>query len=76
MANKIVRTSTKAKGGITFSEKKQMDAIAKKWTDIAFQTGAVDKDRLIEAIKRLYAVSGLKGAKPAAIKSALTKESV
>jgi hypothetical protein len=57
---KMIRTKTKATGGITAEEKAKMDEIAAFWTANAFRTDPVDPDRLTSAIKRLYAVAGLK----------------
>src|SRR3990167_1100142 len=58
--SKLVRTPTRAEGGITPEEKSKMDAIAKKWIAKAFCTGDTDKEKLTQAIKDLYKVSGLK----------------
>src|SRR3990167_7575076 len=58
--SKLVRTPTRAEGGITPEEKSKMDAIAKKWIAKAFCTGDTEKEKLTQAIKDLYKVSGLK----------------
>ena len=59
-STKIVRTPTKAHGGIMADEKKSMDALVVKWKKIAFKTGPLDREKIEEAIKGLYRVSGLK----------------
>ena len=58
--SKIVRTPTRAEGGITEDEKKQMDLITQKWIKNAFRTEPINKDKITKAIKDLYKVSGLK----------------
>jgi hypothetical protein len=40
-----------------------MDAISKKWIAIAFQTGPMDKEKVTDAIIRLYAAAGLQPPK-------------
>ena len=57
--SKIVRTPTRAEGGITEDEKKQMDLITRKWIKIAFRTDPIDKKTITKAIKELYKVCGL-----------------
>src|SRR5271157_6210291 len=59
MAN-IIRTPTKAHGGITPEEKQQMDDHAKLWISRAMRTDPIEPDKIIYAIERLYEVSGLK----------------
>ena len=56
----IVRDGKIATGGITKKEKKQMEAISKKWIDIAFKTGRTDRKKLTSAIEKLYEIAGLK----------------
>jgi hypothetical protein len=56
----ILRTPTKAEGGITPEEKAKMDEISKKWIKVAFRTEPINKEKITDAIKRLYSVSGLK----------------
>ena len=60
LSTKIVRTPTRAKGGITDEEKEQMRIITDKWIKNAFQTGEIDKEKLKDAIKGLYRVAKLK----------------
>jgi len=55
----IVRTKTRATGGITADEKRRMDEIAAFWTANAFRTDPVDPERLTDAIHRLYAAADL-----------------
>ena len=57
---KIVRTKTRATGGITAEEKLRLDAVAADWTANAFRTDPVDPERLTSAIKRLYAAADLR----------------
>ena len=57
---KIVRTPTRASGGITSEEKMRMGALVEKWKSIAFQTGRCDVTKITDAIERLYASAGLK----------------
>ncbi len=52
--SKIVRTKTRAEGGITPDEKVRMDAIAKEWTGIAFRSEPIEADKIIQAIEGLY----------------------
>ena len=58
--SKIVRTKTRAKGGITPGEKARMDLIAQKWIGIAMRTDPIDPDKITPAIHALYATAGLK----------------
>lgn len=55
----ILRTPTRAEGGITPSERKEMENVAEKWTRNALKTGPVDKKKLREAIYGLYKNAGL-----------------
>jgi hypothetical protein len=56
----IVRTPTRALGGITAAEKAQLDAHAAKWIANAMRTDPVDPGRLTEAIRALYRAADLK----------------
>ena len=56
---KIVRTKTKATGGITDAEREKMSEISKKWIDIAFRTKPIEPDKIIPAIKALYRATNL-----------------
>jgi hypothetical protein len=57
---KIIRTPTKAHGGITDAEKLRMDEHASAWISNAMRTNTCDRPKLTAAIKELYRVSGLK----------------
>ena len=57
--NKIIRTPVKAEGGITKNEKEKMDLITKKWIDIAFRTTSIDKEKITNAIYKLYESANL-----------------
>src|SRR3990167_7790461 len=56
----IIRTKTRAEGGITLSEKKKMDVVSQKWIKKAFCTDNINKVKITDAIERLYATAGLK----------------
>ena len=58
--SKIVRTKTKAHGGITECEKQLMDQHAKLWIARAMRTDPIESDKIIPAIEGLYRVAGLK----------------
>jgi hypothetical protein len=58
--NKIVRTETRAEGGITPEEKTRMDEHTKLWISRVMRTDPIEPDKIIPAIERLYEVSGLK----------------
>ena len=57
--SKIIRTPTQAKGGITPQEKAALDEHAKKWIVNAMSTEPVDPEKIVPAIKGLYAAAGL-----------------
>ena len=56
----IVRTPTKALGGVTAQEAEALKAHAAKWIANAMSTAPVAPERLVPAIKSLYAAAGLK----------------
>ena len=56
----IVRTATRCTGGVTPEEKTRLDAHAAKWIANAMRTDPVAPERLVPAIKALYAAAGLK----------------
>ena len=56
----IVRTKTKALGGITPEEKARMDEHAKLWIARAMRTDPIEPEKIIPAIEGLYRVAGLK----------------
>ena len=56
----IVRTKSRATGGITEQEKKLMDGHARLWIARAMRTDPIEADKIIPAIEGLYRVAGLK----------------
>ena len=58
--NKIIRTKTRAEGGITPEEKTLLDGVAQEWISIAMRTDPIEPEKIIPAIEGLYAVAGLK----------------
>lgn len=58
--SKIIRRPDFAGGGITKKERDQMADLVKRWAAIAFRTNHIEPDKIIPAIKRLYAVAELK----------------
>ncbi len=57
---KIIRTKSKAHGGITAHEKQLMDERANLWIARAMRTAPIEPDKIIPAIEGLYAAAGLK----------------
>ncbi|MBK8009568.1 MAG: hypothetical protein IPK23_14935 [Rhizobiales bacterium] len=57
---KIVRTKTKATGGITKREKSLMDEHANLWISRAMRTDPIEPDKIAPAIEGLYAAAGMK----------------
>ena len=57
---KIIRTPTKAMGGITAHEKTAMDALSLEWTQIAMRTRPIDPVKITSAINGLYRAAKLK----------------
>ena len=57
---KIIRTKSKAHGGITPDEKRRMDEPAQLWIARAMRTEPIEPDKIIPAIEGLYEVAGLK----------------
>ena len=58
--NKIVRTKTKALGGVTPDEQEKLKAHTAKWIANAMSTEPVNPTLLTEAIRSLYAAANLK----------------
>ena len=58
--NKIIRTKTRAAGGITAEEELKMTAVAKEWAAVAMRTTPIDPAKIIPAIEKLYAAAQLK----------------
>ena len=56
----IIRTKTRATGGITADEKKRLDAVVQEWIGIAMRTDPIEPDKIVPAIKGLYKVAELK----------------
>ena len=56
----IVRTPTKALGGITPEEKVKLDAVSQEWIKVALRTDPIEPDKIVPAIEGLYAAAGLK----------------
>jgi len=57
---KIIRTKSKALGGITPEEKARMDEHAKLWIARAMRTDPIEPEKIIPAIEGLYRAAGLK----------------
>ena len=58
--SKIIRTKTKAAGGITAEEKVRLDEHAALWTKRILRTEPISVSDITKAIQDLYRVSGLK----------------
>ena len=76
MTTRIVRTPTKATGGITPEEKTRLDEHVKLWIARSFRTDPIEPDKIIPAIEGIYAAAGLKKPRasislPAAIQTGL-----
>src|SRR3990167_6965517 len=56
----IIRTKTRASGGITPEEEIKLKAHAELWIERAMRTTPIEKDKITLAIEGLYNVSGLK----------------
>ncbi len=56
----VIRTPTRAGGGLTDAEKVALVEYVKTWVANAMQTGRTDRPALKQAIAELYEVSGLK----------------
>ena len=60
MINEIVRTPTRAEGGITDDEKARMAVISQKWIDVAMRTDPIEPNKIVPAVHALYEAAGLK----------------
>ncbi len=60
MTGKIIRRPDRAEGGITTEEKARMDEHAKLWSARAKRTDPIEPDKIVPAIKGLYAAAKLK----------------
>jgi hypothetical protein len=58
--NEIVRTKTKATGGITSTEREAMKLISDKWIKIALRTEPTNIEQVTKDICNLYAAANLK----------------
>ena len=58
--NKIIRTKTKAHGGITSHEKELMAKHSDLWISRAMRTAPIEPDKIIPAIEGIYAAANLK----------------
>src|SRR3990167_2199116 len=56
---KIVRTPTKATGGITADEKVRLEAHVTLWIKRAMRTDPIDPAKIVPAIEGLYAAANL-----------------
>ena len=56
----IIRTPTRAEGGITEEEKVQLEAHSQMWIKRILRTEPTDREQLTQAIRDLYRVSDLK----------------
>jgi Zn-dependent protease with chaperone function len=56
----IIRTKTKAHGGITPAEKALMDEHSKLWISRGMRTAPIEPDKIAPAIEGIYAAAGLK----------------
>ena len=57
---KIIRTPTRAEGGITPEEKARMSEISQKWIDLAMRTEPIEPGKIVPAVHALYEAAGLK----------------
>jgi len=69
MTDKIIRTPTKATGGVTEKEKVLLKQYADMWTKRILSTNSADFSQLEPAIKGLYRVSNLKEPEVILVKS-------
>mgnify|MGYP001018559786 CR=1 FL=1 len=56
----VVRTKTKATGGITPEEKVKLGAVAQEWIGIAMRTESIEPDKIAPAIEGIYEAANLK----------------
>jgi len=67
----IIRTKTKASGGITEHEKRLMEEHAKLWIARAMRTDPIEPGKIIPAIEGLYAAASLKKPRVVIVSSPL-----
>ena len=68
---KIVRTKSRALGGITSKEKSLMDQHARLWIARAMRTKTIEPDKITPAINGLYKAAGLKKPRIVIVQSPL-----
>jgi len=68
---KIIRTKTKAHGGITAKEKALMDKHLQLWISRAMRTAPIEPDKIITAIEGIYDAAGLKKPRVVIVSSPL-----
>lgn len=69
--SKITRTETKANGGVTKKELSEISELVKKWEKNALRTEPANKEKLVEAVKKLYKAVGLREPKVVVVSSPL-----
>ncbi len=69
--SKIVRTPTRAEGGITPEEKERLDKVAQEWISIALRTDPIEPGKIAPAIEGLYRAAGLKTPRVVVVPSPL-----
>jgi hypothetical protein len=55
----IVRTPARLEGGLTDEERTKLEIHAKRWIDVAYQTGQTNRQKLVKAIEGIYWASDL-----------------
>ncbi len=74
--SKIIRTATRAEGGITELERDGFKKITDKWIKIAYRTDPIEPDQIIPAINDLYAAANLKQPRVVVVSSPLMMTAV
>ena len=69
--SKIVRTPTRAEGGITPEEKERLDKVAQEWISIALRTDPIEPGKIVPAIEGFYRAAGLKTPRVVVVPSPL-----
>lgn len=57
---KIIRTPTRAEGGLMPDEERRMVEHTKMWVSRAFRTAPIEPSKIVPAIEGIYAAAGLK----------------
>src|SRR5690349_7343589 len=68
---KIVRRPDRVTGGITADEKRRMDEHAQIWIARAMRTTPIEHDKIVPAIKGIYAAANLKEPRVVVVPSPL-----